>query len=266
MRVITKISTQKRNKNRFNIFINDNYAFSVSEDTLVKYNLHKGMEITEDDAVHMLEADSLQQSYLLAINYLSYRMRSIKEVHDYLVKKEVSLNHIEKIIVRLLNEKLLNDDEFAQAFIHDQINQTSKGPTLIKRDLLNKGVNEQIAEKQLKKYTFDIEFDKAYKWAEKRANRKSKDSYRKRIEKLRVALMGRGFTEPVIQEVLQMIEEQVKDGTEWEGLVHQANKLYRRLSRRYSNYDLINRLKAGLYNRGFPGHLINRYIDELEDD
>lgn len=266
MRVITKITTQKRLKDRFNIFIDNEYAFSVSEDVLVKYHLHKGMEVVEDDIVDVLEADSLHRSYLLAINYLSYRMRSIQEVNDYLIKKEVAPPHIEQIIVRLLNEKILNDDEYARAFVTDQINQTSKGPSLIRRDLLQRGVTEEIANKHLPLFTYDVEFDKAMKWAERRIRRKSRDSYRKRIEKLRLGLMRRGFTAGVINDVIQVIEEDVEDGTEWDGLVHQADKLYRRLSRRYDSYDLINRLKAGLYNRGFPRDLIDRYINSLDKE
>lgn len=224
------------------------------------------MEVAENDIVNLLEADSLQKSYLLAINYLSYRMRSIKEVNDYLLKKEVSPDHAEQVIVRLLNEKLLDDNEFARAFVTDQINQTSKGPTLVKRDLLGKGVKEQIANKQLAMFTFEVEFDKALNWAQKRVKRTSKDSYRKRIEKLRLALMRRGFTNQVIQEVIQIVEDDVKDGTEWQVLIHQADKLYRRLSRRYSDRELDMRLKTGLYSRGFPGHLIDKYIDQLQNE
>lgn len=266
MRVITKISTQKRNKARFNIFINDQYAFSVSEDVLVKYNLHKGMELVDDKVVQLLEADSLQKSYILAIHYLSYRMRSVKEVYDYLIKKEVSEHDAEKVVVKLLNEKLLDDATFARAFITDQMNQTTKGPALIKRDLLRKGVNEQIATEMLTMFTFDIQYEKALRWAERRIRRTSKDSYRKRIEKLRHGLMNRGFFHDVIQEVIMAVEDDIIDGTEWAVLQTQANKLYNRFSKRYSNRELINRVKSGLYNRGFPRELIDRYINEVIND
>lgn len=47
MAVITKITRQKRNEERYNIFLNDEYAFSVDESVLVKYRLTKGMTIDE---------------------------------------------------------------------------------------------------------------------------------------------------------------------------------------------------------------------------
>ena len=261
---ITKITTQKRNKSRYNIFIDHQYAFSVDEDVLVQYNLHKGMEIDDREVIDVLGADSLNQSYLLAINYLSYRMRSIKEVNDYLIKKEVDPAHVERIIVRLLNEGLLNDEQFANAFITDRINLTSKGPGLIKRELIEKGIKVDIIDAGLKVFSFDSQLEKAVKWAERSLKRRSRDSYRKRVERLRTALIRQGFANDVITEVLTVVQVHVEDGSEWEALVHQADKLYRRQCRRYSGYELMNRLKAGLFSRGFPGELIQRYIEELE--
>ena len=46
MPIITKISTQKR-KGRYNIFIDNEYAFSVSERTLAEKRLLKGIEQRE---------------------------------------------------------------------------------------------------------------------------------------------------------------------------------------------------------------------------
>ena len=40
---ITKISIQKKAVDRYNIFLDDNYAFSVTEDILIKFNLRKGL-------------------------------------------------------------------------------------------------------------------------------------------------------------------------------------------------------------------------------
>ena len=49
MPIITKITTQKKNKERYNIFMDEGkgeqYAFSVDEAVLIKYQLKKGMEL-----------------------------------------------------------------------------------------------------------------------------------------------------------------------------------------------------------------------------
>lgn len=41
MPFITKISTQKKNTERFNIFLDEKYAFSVDADVLVKFELKR---------------------------------------------------------------------------------------------------------------------------------------------------------------------------------------------------------------------------------
>ena len=96
MSKVTRISVQKKNKNRYNIFLQEEgeerYAFSVEEETLIEAGLRKG-QILDRDMIKSLERkDLLHKSYNRAINYLSYRMRSIKEIADYL--SEIGRAHV----------------------------------------------------------------------------------------------------------------------------------------------------------------------------
>ena len=149
MRKITRITTQKKRKDRYNIYLSDNdkeiYGFSVDEAILVEFNLHKGLELEDNFIEQLVEKDNVQKSYLLAINYLSYRMRTTKEMKDYLKKKEIDEEHIPIVMDRLKREKLLDDKAFAQMFVQTRLNTSSKGPLLIKKELMEKGVNELIA-------------------------------------------------------------------------------------------------------------------------
>ena len=45
MPTITKITTQTKRTDRYNIFIDEKYSFSVDEDVLLKFQLKKGKEI-----------------------------------------------------------------------------------------------------------------------------------------------------------------------------------------------------------------------------
>ena len=57
---ITSITAQKR-PGRFNVFLDGNYAFSVSEEVLVKFQLAKGKELDSADLEEIFEADDLAQ-------------------------------------------------------------------------------------------------------------------------------------------------------------------------------------------------------------
>src|SRR5690625_4454173 len=108
MTKITLITTQKKNKNRYNIFLNDGqgekYGFSVDEAILVEYRLHKDQELSEQMIATLIQKDTLHKSYTQVINYLSYQMQTKQKVNNNLIKKKVEEKHITKKI----NNKVIN--------------------------------------------------------------------------------------------------------------------------------------------------------------
>ena len=44
--VITAITTQKRNKERYSVFVDNEFLIGVAEETLLEHQLKKGTEIT----------------------------------------------------------------------------------------------------------------------------------------------------------------------------------------------------------------------------
>lgn len=265
MRTITKISTQKKSSNRYNIFLDGVYAFSIEEDVLVKFQLRKGLTLSEAEISTITESDAHERSYLLAIHYLSYRMRSIKEMRTYLKEKEVAQIAIDKVIKRLITENVLNDALFADAHVTDRMNLTSKGPQLIVRELQEKGVTAEIAQKAVMKYPYEKQFKTALKWAKRERNKKSRHSFRKRNEQLQFKLLQKGFTNDVVTDVMQHLSLEMDQEEELSNLSKEATKLYKRYSKKYEGYELKTKIKAGLYNRGFSGELINEYVANLEE-
>src|SRR5699024_5925373 len=129
---ISRITTQQKNKERYNIFLQENhkekFGFSVDETVLIEYHLHKGQELDEKTIDELMEKDSMQKAYNMVIHYLSYRMRTEKEIVDYLVKKEVSEMHIASTMEKLTQNKLIDDREFANSFVRTRISTSDKGP------------------------------------------------------------------------------------------------------------------------------------------
>ncbi|WP_084288024.1 recombination regulator RecX [Paucisalibacillus globulus] len=266
LKKISRITTQKKSTQRYNVYMvegnSDKYAFSVDEAILVEFGLRKGLELDELTIDLLLKKDTIQKSYLLAINYLSYRMRSQKEIIDYLMKKEVIQEHIDIIIERLTKEGLVNDKQFAESFTITRINTTSKGPLLVKRELMEKGVSATVSTEAVSLYTYDIQYEKALKWVNKKLTSSKKDSFNKKIEQLRITLVQKGFTSDVIGEVLLSVVDNRDNSEEWESLIFQGEKLVRKHAAKKSGYELKMKVKEGLYRKGFQMDLINQYIDE----
>lgn len=269
MAKITRITTQKKNKHRYNIFLDhgqgEKFGFGVDEEVLIEHHLRKGLELDETMIQLLLKQDTYHQSYAQVIRYLGYRMRTKKEVRDYLVKKEVDEEHIAKIVQKLIERKLVDDQEFATLFVQTRIQTTTKGPGMVKRELMEKGVSERIANEAVTKYDYHIQYKKAHKIAEKRMKRSSKHSFRKQQEQLQVALLRNGFTQEIIRDVLENIENE-DEAEEQKALHYHGERLFRRHSQKLTGYELKNKLKEALYRQGFTIEAINNYLDNEMGD
>lgn len=271
MTKITRITTQKRNKHRYNIFIDhgkgERYGFSVDEDILIEFNLRKDLEIDEAMMATLLEQDTLHQSYAQVLRYLSYRMRSEKEIREYLTKKEVDKEQIHQIIEKLISRQLIDDTEFAKMFVNTRLQTSTKGPSFVKKELLLKGISEPIARQAVNKYSIDMQYDKAKKIAIKKIRQSSKHSFYKRQQQLQATLLRNGFTQEIIKDVLADMQAEQNDQEEWDALIHHGERLLERHQRKISGHELRNKLKEGLYRQGFAIGLIDTFIDEkIEDD
>lgn len=266
MMKITRITTQKKNKQRYNIFITEGdqerYGFSVDEAILIKHHLRKGLDLDQSFIEQLEKEDAYYQSYALAIRYLSYRMRTKKEMSDYLIEKEIDKYYISGIIDRLVEERLLDDGEFAEAFVRTRINTSSKGPQMVKRELMEKGVSSFHAEKAIQQYSYEIQYERASKWVEKRLRSSKKESFQKQRQKIQATLMQKGFSKDVITDVLSDIQNEKNEDEEWEALVHHGEKLLRRHSRKFEGFQLKQKVTEGLYRQGFSFDKINEFLEE----
>lgn len=263
LQIVTKVSQQKRSSSRFNVFLNDEYAFSISEDVYIKYHVHKGKVLTAEQIETIKHADNLQRAYLTAINYLSYRIRTESEMRTHLRKKDLVQHIIDQVIERLYDEQLLNDRSFATTFVSDRINRSTKGPTVIQQELAEKGVSKSDIEHALTIYTNDIQREKALAWGQKEINKRSKRPLRRRKEQLTAKLLRRGFTKDVACEVVDIVEIEEDEEQEFLLLKKEADKLYTRYENKYDDYELKMRLKQRLYSRGFSLSRIDSYLDTL---
>ena len=66
MAIITKVSAQKR-QGRYNIFLDQEYAFSVSEKTLAEFVLLKGQELSPQKINEILDYEASAKASDLAL-------------------------------------------------------------------------------------------------------------------------------------------------------------------------------------------------------
>ena len=90
---------------------------------------------------------TLEENFIACKKYIDYRLRSTKEIKDYLKKKNISDNNIELIIDKLTKLKYLDDDNFCKSFINDKLKFTNKGTYQIIDELKKNNINSSIIDK-----------------------------------------------------------------------------------------------------------------------
>ncbi|MCM3676806.1 recombination regulator RecX [Peribacillus simplex] len=262
---ITKITTQKKRKDRYNIFVDEKYAFSVDEEVLLKFHLKKGSELDDLLLAEIQFHDEIQKAFTDALNYLSYRMRSESEIRLYLKKKETEGPIIKEAIHKLYSFNYLDDLEFAKAYVRTHVNGGNKGPTNLKLELKEKGVQEKLVVEALKEYPFDIQIEHARKLAGKAVKKERNISERALRMKVEQTLLRKGFPRDVIHEALEDVTVEKDEDEQWDSLCHHAEKMQRRY-KNHEGFEYEQKMKQALYRKGFPIELIERYLSNPDGD
>ena len=261
-RMISKIQPQKA-KGRYNVYINDDFAFGVDEEVLIKFELTKGLHITKEMQKKIENEDSYFKAYQRTLNYLSYSLRSEKQIRDYLVKHELE-HYSDRMIEQLKSLRFIDDLNFAQSFVRSQANVNQKGPRTIEQDLKQKGISEINILTALDEYPYEQQLENAIELADKQWNKTSKSSARESVQKVKRYLLNKGYSFEIVGEAMDEIDTEKDSEEEYDALVKQGDKAEKRYARKYDGYDLSQRIKAYLYSKAYPTDLINRYMDERE--
>jgi len=212
MPIVTSIKPQKKNPSRYNIYLDDEFAFGVDEENLIKFGLHKGQQLTQPEIDKLFGASELYKLYSRALDFLGYRPRSRKEVTDYLRRKissyklsltnsEDQLGMINSIIARLERAGYLGDAEFTCWWIKQRTQSSSpRGLLAIRSELFQKGIDRELVDRVWQELEVD-EYELCQKAAQKKSRHyKLLDPMNRK--KLFNYLSRRGFDYQVIQDTL----------------------------------------------------------------
>jgi len=213
---ITSIEPQKKRKNRFNIFLDGNFAFAADENVLAKYRLRVDKELLPSQIEKLIKENELGKLMDQSLRFLSFRPRSEKEVVDYLIgkisrKENIKYSQvkesplIKQVVVKLKKYKYLDDFEFANWLVRSRIRSKPQGLSRIKFDLKRKGIDNEIIDSIIAKYPDQTVLAKRA-IEKKLANwqKLPKGDFKKKIY---AYLISRGFNFETIGEVFANLEK-----------------------------------------------------------
>ncbi|NQT26024.1 regulatory protein RecX [candidate division KSB1 bacterium] len=170
---------------------------------MYQHHLYVGDEIEESLAQILMLEDEVFRAKNKARFLLSYRMRSIQELKDKLSQKKFSESAIEQVVYDFGNVSLLDDRQFALAYVQTRLIQKPISKNLMSKELRQKGITDKDSQNAIEdRYGGQSDFSIALDLAEKRIRRYKGEESIKVKKKLSDFLARRGFRWDVISEVL----------------------------------------------------------------
>ena len=205
MKKITKIEYQKKNKERLNIYIDDEYGFSVDISILIEYSLKKDMVLDDSLIDAILRSEERTSVYNYGISVLSRYARSEYELRLKMKNKGFEPELIDKAVSTLKEQKYLDDDRYCEMFINDKINISKDGVRKIKEALYYKGIDKKIIEEKIKNISQDSEEERALILGSKKLPNIKETDTRKKIAKLSNYLIGKGFEYETVNKTVRKL-------------------------------------------------------------
>ena len=275
---ITKIERQKKDTQRYSVYVDEEFLVGIHEQVLLDFSLFKGQELTPELIEQIKSREFESKIYQKALNYISYQLRSVKEVHDYLAKQEMTdPNHPDKKIIidpvlhkktidKLKSQGYLNDRVYGESFVRNQALINYKGPRTIEQELIKKGLSEAEILNALDEYPPEQQLENAVELANKFIRRQKRLTPKMINNKLQQHLMTKGYERDIVQQALSQIDTEKDDEEILDLLEVDAAKSLRKRERKYSGYELKQYITQDLLRKGYDFDKINFWLEDHEHE
>ncbi|QVI37511.1 recombination regulator RecX [Lacticaseibacillus casei] len=261
---ITKITAQKR-RGRYNIFLDGEYAFPVSETTLVNYQLAKGMTLTPAEEAQIKDSEVVAMGLEIGLNYINHQSRTRHEVKERLAKEEFPEDVISQILQRLTELGFLNDAEYVQRYLEANSKMGEAGPRMVRHKLEQKGIAADLLTEQLAAIPSTTWTEAAVRAGQKNLRHHQNRAFKDQLQRLRVALIQKGFDEATIAAAIEILDPQPDAESELALLKAEAAKQWR-LKQHYEARIRKQKVKSALFRKGFDLDAIDDVLADLAEE
>ncbi len=141
---ITNIKKQEKLKDRYSIYVDGKYSFSLSEWQFNKHKFLVNQSISREDVDSLVKESQFGKLYELTIKWLALRPRSEFEINDYLKKKSDNASLRRDIREKLKEINQIDDLGFARAWVASRRSLKKASILRLKQELRQKKVDNDI--------------------------------------------------------------------------------------------------------------------------
>lgn len=152
---VTAIKRQVKRPNRLSIYIDDKFAFGLSETGLLQSAVVVGQELTAAEQQALKTLSVTDKAYDMVLRYTALRPHSTWEVENYLRRKGVIQDTIDLLLQRLSELNLTNDVAFAESWVNYRKTLKPTSQRKLRMELQQKRVPRDIIDRILENNSGD---------------------------------------------------------------------------------------------------------------
>lgn len=201
---ITDLTSQARDPERINVFIDGTFALGVARTVSERLGLAIGQELPQQALDTLRAEEDLHRAVNAALHFLAYRPRSEGEIRQRLRRSGTSEEVIDQVIAQLRDWRYVDDEDFAQRWIDNRLQHRPRGSRLLAQELRAKGVDPGIVNESIANANID-EDAQALDVARKRLHQLANLDPAVRERRLVAFLQRRGFGYDSIRRALDQL-------------------------------------------------------------
>ncbi len=249
-------SIKKIGSDKYQIILNDNVKITTYDEVLLKNNLLYKKELTADEINEINKANGFYNIYSNLIKYINKKLRSEKEINEYLNKYELGISDKENLIKGLKNNGFIDDNRFVKAYISDRLYLSNDGPNKIKNDLLKHNIEEDQIDNEFCNINDEEFLNKLSKLVNKKMKSAKGSAYNVK-QKVYYDMYNLGYSKEMVDSVFDI---NLDDSS---SLEKDFNKLYNDLIKKEKDEGkLYLKLKQKLYQKGYSLDKIDTLISK----
>ena len=208
------LSVTRYKGSTFEAELDDGRKLYLHADIITDFGIHSGMETDRDTLRKIIYASNFRRAYQRALYLLDYRDYTYKEMLGKLVDNYKSEALCTAVMKRLTEHGFIDDERYAERMARKLVESKHYGFRRSKRELMQKGISEFIAEDVLEPYA-DRFRENLYELLRTKHSRYLTDREdRKSIEKVKNALVRYGYDYTDINRAVKDYFENVSDPEE----------------------------------------------------
>lgn len=194
---VTSIKQQAKRTDRYSVYVDGKYVFSLSETELLKSGLRIGRELNENELEAYKHDAVIDKAYDRTLNLIAHRPRSSWELESYLKRKTYDESVINEVLGKLNERGYVDDEDFARRWVANRRLLKPISSRRLHQELRQKRIDQEIIDKVLA----EDETDEMHVLRELVDKKRKQTKYQDNV-KLMQYLSRQGFNYTDIKEVL----------------------------------------------------------------